>query len=235
MKSSIMHIKNPLLEGEIREIAPNIFGVVIKDRYQRGMLFCRYQEFYESPYKEIRGKYFTLEQYMDLYRTKNKKHSFTYPIDWSGYNIPSQTLWKALDMFKKSGCQEYDEVMSFIINFCENYTLKFNKSRVKRWYLLGADSFRSSTMDHEISHGLYYINKEYRKNCNSLISEIKKGDFNKMKKQLIKIGYADDSKIINDEIQAYMSTGLISVFDIKSLEKYTKEFEKNFKSYYKNE
>ena len=54
-----------------------------------------------------------------------------------------------------------------------------------------------------------------------------------MKKQLIKIGYADDSKIIDDEIQAYMSTGLISVFDINSLKKYTKGFEKNFKSYRK--
>jgi hypothetical protein len=233
MKNRIMLIKNPLLKGEVREIAPNIFGVVVKDRYQRGMLFCRYQEFYESPYKEIRGKHFTLEQYMDLYRTKNKKHSFTYPSDWSGYNIPSKTLWKALDVFSKSERREYDEIMSSIIHSCENYPLRFDKPRVKRWYLLGADSFDSSTMDHEISHGLYYTNKEYRKNCDSLISEIKKGDYNKMKKQLIKIGYADDSKIIDDEIQAYMSTGLISVFDTNSLKKYTKGFEKNFKSYRK--
>jgi hypothetical protein len=123
--------------------------------------------------------------------------------------------------------------MSSIIHSCENYPLRFDKPRVKRWYLLGADSFDSSTMDHEISHGLYYTNKEYRKNCDSLISEIKKGDYNKMKKQLIKIGYADDSKIIDDEIQAYMSTGLISVFDINSLKKYTKGFEKNFKIYRK--
>ena len=233
MKSRIMLIKTPLLKGEVREIAPNIFGVAVKDRYQRGMLFCRYQEFYESPYKEIRGKYFTLEQYMDLYRTKNKKHSFTYPSDWSGYNIPSETIWKALDVFSKSGRREYDEIMSSIIHSCENYPLRFDRPRVKKWYLLGADSFDSSTMDHEISHGLYYTNKEYKKNCDSLISWMKKSDYNKMKKQLIKIGYADYSKIIDDEIQAYMSTGLINVFDIKSLKKYTKEFEKNFRSYRK--
>jgi hypothetical protein len=195
------------------------------------MLFCRYQEFYESPYKEIRGKYFTLEQYMDLYRIKNKKEFFTYPGDWSGYNIPSDKLWKALDTFSKHGRSEYDEIMSSIIHSCENYPLRSGKSRVKKWYLLGADSFDSSTMDHEIAHGLYYTNKEYRQNCDSLISEIKKKDYVKMKKDLIKIGYADDVKIIDDEIQAYMSTGLIDRFDVSSLKKYTKEFKKNFKNY----
>jgi len=231
MKKPIISLKKPLVKGEVREIAPNIFGVIIKDRYQRAMLFCRYQEFYESPYKEIRGKYFTMEKYMDLYREKNGEKFFTYPGDWSGYNIPSEKLWKALDTFSKKGRGEYDEIMSLIIHCCENYPLRSGKPRVKKWYLLGADSFDSSIMDHEVAHGLYYTNKEYRERCDSLISEMKKADYKKMKKVLIKIGYADDVKIIDDEIQAYMSTGLIDRFDVASLKKYTKNFEKNFRSY----
>ena len=54
-----MKIKNEYVNGEVKQIKPNIFAVSIKDNYERTMLFCRYQEFYECPYEEIRGKFFT--------------------------------------------------------------------------------------------------------------------------------------------------------------------------------
>lgn len=230
MGKIVFPIERNLVKGKLREIAPYIFGISIKDPYQRAMLFCRYQEFYESPFKEIRGKSFTLEDYMDLYRRKNKKSFFSYPTDWSGYNIPSEVLKKAYKKFLGVGGSPYDEVMFDIIFACENSFGRFNQ-KAGKWYLIGADSFSSSTMDHEIAHGLYYTNDEYKEKCDFLISKIKKSDYNGMKKQLIKIGYADDKKIIDDEIQAYMSTGLIKKFDTKSLKKYTKDFKSNFKNY----
>mgnify|MGYP006947912899 CR=1 FL=1 len=60
-----MKIKNDYVVGELKQIRPQIFAVSIKDNYQRTMLFCRYQEFYESPFKDIRGKFFTWEKYMN--------------------------------------------------------------------------------------------------------------------------------------------------------------------------
>ncbi len=59
-----MKIKSDYVNGVVKEIRPQIFAVVIKDSYQRTMLFCRYQEFYESPYKEIRNKFFSWEKFM---------------------------------------------------------------------------------------------------------------------------------------------------------------------------
>jgi hypothetical protein len=80
-----------------------------------------------------------------------------------------------------------------------------------------------------MAHALYYTNPEYKRNCDALISKIKKSDYNKLNKALVGIGYLDNKKIIDDEIQAFMSTGLYSKLDDEKLKPYTKEFIKNFK------
>ena len=226
-----MKIKSDYVNGVVKEIRPQIFAVVIKDSYQRTMLFCRYQEFYESPYKEIRNKFFSWEKFMLVYRGKWKKNLFAYPEDWSGFNIPSNIIYKGLTVFDKDK-GPYDEIMSDIWFACENYPLRFNKPRTK-WYLIGADTLKSKTMDHEIAHGLYYTNKQYKKNCSELISKIKPTHYNKLKKTLMTMGYVGDKKIIDDEIQAFMSTGLYNGLEKKELKKYEKDFIENFKSFNK--
>lgn len=226
-----MKIKNEFVNGFVKEIRPHIFAVVIKDSYERTMLFCRYQEFYESPYSEIRNKFFTWERFMSVYRKKRSEYLFTYPKDWAGFNIPSNVIEKGLNLFEKDK-GPYDEIMSDIWHSCENYPLRFNKPRTK-WYLIGADSLKSKTMDHEIAHGLYYTNKEYKKNCDILISNIKPVHYESLKKKLMKMGYVNEKKIIDDEIQAFMSTGLYNGLDTKQLKKYEKDFINNFKKYNK--
>lgn len=37
------------IKYKIKEVKPNVFAVVVKDKYDRAMLFCRAQEYYESP------------------------------------------------------------------------------------------------------------------------------------------------------------------------------------------
>jgi hypothetical protein len=86
-------------------------------------------------------------------------------------------------------------------------------------------------MDHEIAHGLYFTNKEYRKKVNELIGNIKPKHYDKLKKKLIKMGYVDDKKIIDDEINAFMSTGLYNGLDTNELKIYEKGFIKNFKKF----
>jgi hypothetical protein len=226
-----MKINHPLVKGTVQEIIPKVFCVFVEDSYQRSMLFCRYQEFYESPFKEIRNKFFTWEDYMMIYKTKNKRELFTYPTDWSGYNIPSKVISKALSTFDRDK-GSYDEIMNSIWYYCENYPLKFDKPRTK-WYLIGTNKKDIQTMNHEIAHGLYYTDKNYRKSCEKLLSRIKGKDYSFLKKSLIKMGYADDDEILDDEIQAFMSTGLHGILKTDSTQKYTKEFTENFKTFYK--
>ena len=115
-----MNIKHPLVKGKVKEIRPYIYCVEVDDDYDRAMLFCRYQEFYESPTKEFRGKYFSWSKYMRYYKDHWKKDTFTYPIDWTGYNIPSKSLEKSVDAFR--GESEYDLIMFDIWKHCFELT-----------------------------------------------------------------------------------------------------------------
>ncbi len=222
-------IKHPLVKGKVKEVKPFIYCVEIDDDYDRAMLFCRYQEFYESPYKQFRGKPFTWMEYMRFYKTAWKKNVFTYPEDWSGYNIPSNVLEKAHDVFYKE--TQYDEIMNDIYFYCAMDAQQKNDGTRHNWYLIGASSKDKGTTNHEIAHGLYFTNKEYKKNVTYLIEKIKPNHYDKLKKKLIKMGYVDDKKIIDDEIQAFMSTGLYNGLDTKELIKYEKGFVDNFKKF----
>jgi hypothetical protein len=228
-----MIIDNPFIKGYIEEIKPFIYAVIAKDNYDRSMLFCRYQEFYESPFPEIRRQFFTLEQYMRLYTKVNKKSVFTYPADWSGYNIPSNILFEAKKTFKKTET-DYDNIMIQIIDYCEKESQIKNEGTPHPWYLIGADKVKSTTMNHEISHGLYYTNLNYKVEMDYLISHIKSSHYNQLKKQLIQTGYVDDKKIIDDEIQAFMSTGKLHTWSDSIYKIYSMEFKKVFKKFYES-
>ncbi len=224
-----MKIKHPLVKGKVVEVKPRIYCVTVDDDYDRAMLFCRYQEFYESPYKKFRGKSFTWMEYMRHYKTAWKKGVFTYPEDWSGYNIPSNMLQQAHHIFCRD--TEYDLIMNDIYWPCVEDSTEKNDGKQTDWYLIGASSKDLKTMDHEIAHGLYYTNNDYKKSVSKLIKQIEPNHYEKLKKKLIKMGYVDDKKIIDDEINAFMSTGLYNGLDTKELKKYQKNFIKNFKKF----
>jgi len=226
-----MNIKHPLIKGKVKEIKPFIYCVEIDDDYDRAMLFCRYQEFYESPYKKFRGKPFTWMEYMRHYKLAWKKRTFTYPDDWSGYNIPSNVMERANNVFYKD--TEYDQIMNDIYFHCDIDSQNKNNNTRCNWYLIGASSKDKGTTNHEIAHGLYFTNKEYKNNVTKLIKNIKSTHYEKLKKKLIKMGYVDDKKIIDDEIHAFMSTGLYNGLNTKELKVYEKEFKKNFSNFTK--
>lgn len=227
-----MKIEEDLVKGEIREILPNIFAVVIKNKYDRGMLFCRYQEFYESPFKEIKGNNFSLEYFMKLYTEKNNKSNFSYPHDWEGYNIPSKSLFDAHKLFKNN-MTEYDKVMCKIIHYCDQMVKERNDNYLQHWYLIGVDKLTSGVINHELAHGLYYTNPHYKAHMDYLVMHIKPKIYESLKSSLIKTGYSSDKTIIDDEIQAYMSTGKLYTWSDKHFELYHNEFKKVFKQYNK--
>lgn len=224
-------IKHPLVNGVVKEVAPKIYCAIIDDDYDRAMLFCRYQEYYESPNKKFRGKYFSWEEYMRFYKDFWKKDTFTYPIDWSGYNIPSNILDGGVDAFYKQ--TEYDKIMNDIYFYCEIDSQNKNEGTRTDWYLIGASSKDTKTMDHEIAHGFYFTNKEYKMRMLYQLSLIPKKIMDKIDKKLIKMGYANDRKILDDEAQAFLSTGLYNGLETKEIKKYEKPFIKVFKEYKK--
>lgn len=225
-----MKINNEYIVGDIKEIRPQIFALAIKDNYQRTMLFCRYIELWESPYDEIRNKFFTWEKFMEVYRKENKQDLFTYPEDWDGFGISSDMIQTGISVFNRDK-GPYDQIMSEIYSYCQN---KFSTPN-KRWYLIGTDNYSSTTIDHEIAHGLYEVNDEYRRNCDELIHKIDSNDYETLRKKIVDMGYMDDRETIDDEIQAWMSTGLSNGLNTEKLKTYRKEFTDNFKNFDKLE
>lgn len=225
-----MKINHPLVKGIVKEIKPNIYCVLVDDNYDRAMLFCRYQEFYESPNKKFRNKYFTWMEYMRHYKDHWKKDTFTYPIDWTGYNIPCNIVQKAHHQF--CGETEYDDIMNDIYFHCANDVVRKNNKPLD-WYLIGASSKDLRTLDHEIAHGLYFTNPDYKRKMNKLVNSISEKTRDKIFKKLIKMGYVDDKKILFDETQAFLSTGLYNGLDTKEIKKYENDFVKLFKEFIK--
>lgn len=195
----------------INIIEPRIFAVVIKDRYERGMTFCRVQEFYESPSRKFRDKGFSFWEYMDWY-AKNHNSKFSYPGDWSGFNLPVEAIVKCysehwMDLRKSETYETpYDEVLS---NILADITETVGPHDCLNGYIIGTDSIKGDLFDHEICHAKYYTDPKYRKLVNVVTKTIKKAlphQYKQLKKNIMEMGYA--ARVVDDEIQAYMQHGV---------------------------
>lgn len=174
---------------EIKNIGSNILLLVAKDQYELTSTFVRLQEFYESPYLNIRGQKFTLEEFMDAYA---KDHNgFTYFTDWTGFNVPGHIVnefYNTQSLFSKKELNLWR-----LINSSVDITNT-------KYYIIGVVEGDIAAIIHEVAHALYYLNPSYNKEIRVLAEGYEKKNPNKVKKML-KQGY--DMLFIIDEIQAY--------------------------------
>jgi hypothetical protein len=178
----------------IKEVNPNIFAVVIKNKYDRAMLFCRAQEYYESPSPKFRGKQFSIWDYMKWYDEQNG-WGFSYGADWSGFNIPIKVIRECYNGLNKYETP-YDKIMGDIIHKIEI---------CREGYVIGCGDTKGDTFKHEVCHGFYYTNKEYKKKMDALTKGLPNRIYNTFKKNILEMGYT--TKVVDDEIQAYLQYG----------------------------
>lgn len=183
------------IKYQIKEVKPDIYAVLVKDKYDRAMLFCRAQEYYESPSPKFRGKVFSIWDYMKWYH-KRYGRGFSYGDDWSGFNIPLKVINECYYRLK-SFETPYDFIMSDINT--EIYKTSSNG------YVIGCGSTNCDTFKHEVCHALYYTNKDYKKQMDALTKGLPKKYYDKFKENILQMGYA--SKVVDDEIQAYLQYG----------------------------
>jgi hypothetical protein len=203
---------------EIKEVRDRVFAVIMEDDYARPMTFLRVQEYYESPNPDFRGKHFNIWDYIEWY-SREKKDVFTYAFDWGGFNIPLPIAWECYegkDKAQKKGYNgvrslpdswksKWDETMKDII--WEVQSKMFNKKnrRDMNAYIIGAKDTENSTFQHEVAHGLYYTNKEYKELMDEITQTIPLDTYLKFRGNLLKMGYTES--VVDDEIQAYLSWG----------------------------
>jgi hypothetical protein len=204
---------------EIKEVRDRVFAVIMEDNYARPMTFLRVQEYYESPNEDFRGKHFNIWEFIEWY-SREHRGAFTYAFDWGGFNIPLPVAWECYEGRERnrrgekyngvrslpdSWKSKWDDVMKDIV--WEVQSRMFNKKsrRDMNAYIIGAKDTENSTFQHEVAHGLYYTNKEYKQLMDEITETIEWQDYLKFEKNLLDMGYT--AAVIPDEIQAYLSWG----------------------------
>ena len=209
----------------IKEVRPSIFLFEFSNHYDMCMHFLRYQEFYESASPKFRGKEFQIFDFMKWYSMKYGAGSFTYPNDWNGFNIPGNTIFDMWNQHLIPDKNLYDYEMYNAWRECHAKVGSMN------FYIIGVVK-GNSALSHEIAHGLFYLNAEYKKEMKKLVNGLDPAIRKTINEGLKKLGYTP--KVYVDETQAYMSTGLSEAFgDSKQWAAERKEFQATFRKYAK--
>lgn len=183
----------------IKQIIPNLLHLKFENQYEVTSTFLRLQEFYESPFDNIRNNYFTLEHYMDTYA--NEMGNFTYHIDWAGFNVPGNVVLEFYETFSHDMLLEKEKTLKQIIMQAQ----QDGKIQGDNFYIIGTyggDDIH--VIRHEIAHGLFYLNTEYRKQVLEILNKIPESNMEAMTTWLSDKGYTN--QVFLDEINAYLST-----------------------------
>jgi transcription antitermination factor NusG len=165
---------------------------------------------------------------MRWYSFKHGKGAFTYTKDFNGFNLPGDVIGKVAEVLLRKGydfCTIHDFIMFSILNTILKQTKDWD------FYLIGVCKKGDKvTLKHEIVHGLYYLNFEYQDEVLKLIYSLPKQVRKIMYKALKHAGYG--TNVYNDEINAYMVTGLRNEMKYKCVQDQRKAFKKLYKEYF---
>lgn len=137
----------------IKKTPYNSYCVSADSNRELARSFLRFQEHYESPNDDFRGKVFTIGQYRSWYE---KQYGwFSYETDWTGFNIHSYVL----DPFKAG-------LFDPLLPEEKNLVALFVNAPSEKFYIIGANS--KDVLDHELNHALYAYNQDYANKVNKV-------------------------------------------------------------------
>lgn len=205
------------------KIKDGIWCLAIENDIILGSTFLRCQEFYESPNPKIQNNIFTKKDYIKWYKEDfTFRSEFTYHDDWAGFNLPSNKIKECLELEIKDW-DDWDSIMKSVYDTISLY-------EKDKWYLIGVSSLNDiNVFSHEIAHALWYTNVAYKLAMLKLIENLPKRTKKSISDTLFDTGYAKSS--IDDEIQAYFSTGL--AYNMEIYNRYTRPFKTQFKRFLK--
>ena len=208
------------IEYKISEPKPRIFFLKFKNHYTCSMMLLRYQEYYESHNPEFRGNNFRLVEFMDWYVSWSKEEVFTYPTDWVGFNFPSSVIEELI----QKGIPDFNAYDLEMEKIYQNCLKQYPDGK----FYIVASSGGKVTLRHEMAHGLFYLDEDYRKEMTNLVQELKPSFKKKMFEWFAEIGYT--SEVYVDECQAYLATGTPKFLKAKDKDK---AFRKVFNTFFK--
>ncbi len=180
---------------DITEILTDIYHLNFPTQQGLASTFLRFQEHYESP--QFREKIFSLDEFQRWYTANSsngrKTGKFTYYDDWEGFNFPSYVL----DPFYRG---RFDPLSKLEQLFLEHFE---DKAETK-FYVIGTFG-DSRALEHEIAHGLFYIDEGYKTKALRILASMNQKDRTKISNYL-RNGAGYHNEVIDDEMHAYLAT-----------------------------
>ena len=148
----------------------------------------RLQEFYESPYDEIRGHHFSHDKFIARY-AETHGYPFSYYSDWHGFNLPGKAVWEFAKLFANDITNEEFDIIA---------AMKLHAGK----YLIA--THQELDIDHELAHALFYLDVEYLDEVDTLLDALDDNVVKALTEWLTKEGYT--KSVLRDECNAYLST-----------------------------
>ena len=168
----------------------NVVHLAFPNRFRLTYSLMRVQEHYESP--EYAGKIFSRSEFKAWFAGTQEHGAFSYYQKWSGFNFPGEIL----KPFRNGSFDPLDMAERAALEVLRNYSGRFYVIAT----ILGSDD---GTLRHEVAHGLYYTQPEYRK----AVDELLEGqNLSAVEGVLQLLGYSRDK--FRDECHAYILNDL---------------------------
>ncbi|HAZ08009.1 MAG TPA: hypothetical protein DCZ01_05675 [Elusimicrobia bacterium] len=205
-------------------IRPGILHVYFDSGLEMAKTLLRFQEFYESP--EFRGKYFTLEQFINWHTEKNGK--FDYYQAWggeagNGFNLPSRVL-------EPFFAGQFDPLSPREAGFLE----LFRHRRHADFYVIVTASNSGEEIKHEMAHALFHSVPGYKKEVLAILKAYRTGALERFLVE--KYGY--NVSVASDEAHAWIMTDTETLrkdgFDLRPLSKAADELKVVYGRYFQS-
>lgn len=182
--------------------------------------FVRFQEYYENAkLKGERGLVVNdIDKWWEQHRDKDEKELYyTY---WVGFNVPGKVI---LDLIRSCDFRSGFSVTDFLahpnryprwhndetefLGLLEDLTV----DQINESYFVGMWQESTDVLDHEIAHAFFATISAYKAEQMWNISQFPKDLYKDISGKLIDLGYHPD--VINDEVQAYLSSYIDTLSD----------------------
>lgn len=208
---------------KLKEICNNLFYIGFNKTKNQNETFVRFHGSYENP--KFHDTIFTKKQF-DKWFKKNTEEGMDLGIDFysmqAGFNIPDYVFTS----FVKRKFDPLSNKEKKLLN-------EVKKISKEKFYVISSLQRDKSTFNHEVAHGLFYLNSEYKKDMKNFFKTIDNDDYVKMQDFINSESLYSEERI-NDEIHATLISSYYKfskVIKNSKIMKYATNINQIFKKY----
>lgn len=187
-------------------LSPGVILVTFPTQKELVLTMCRVQEFYEAHDSRLRGKNFTWAEFLDVFTSDDG--TFTYFLDWAGFNIPGD-VFNAWSVRAVGVSDREVELIDGVLSM---------KQQSAAFYIIGMLEEDTGVLDHEVAHARFYLDPLYNAKMQKLNDDLEPAIRKLMVWELLNMGYSPN--VVEDELQAYLATSdadtMYDIFDMEA-------------------